>query len=332
MMVLHIHRRGPRTTASFSIMAPPVLSTPEQYQELLDSVDTFLLDCDGVLYHGSNVVPGIKQVLPMLRRAGKKIIFVTNNASKSRRMYVDTFRKLGLEAQAEEIFGSGYASAVYLSKVLNFPKDKRVYVIGEVGLEEELDSVGIGHSGGTDPEDRVFMEKDGFGDIKPDPSIGAVLCGFDIHINYKKYAKAFSYMRDNKDCHFLLTNQDPTYPTSFATGDPDQPIRHTIFPGSGSISYPLVYASKRTPTVIGKPNTTMMDAILAEHQFDPKRALMVGDNLATDIEFGINSGVRTLLVMGGVTKREAIFGDEPSKTVPDFVMESFGDLAVLDKQ
>ena len=52
-------------------MAPPILSQVEQYQQLLDSVDTFLLDCDGVLYHGSNVVPGIKQVLPMLRRMGQ---------------------------------------------------------------------------------------------------------------------------------------------------------------------------------------------------------------------------------------------------------------------
>ena len=51
-------------------MAPPILSTPEQYQQLLDSVDTFLLDCDGVIYHGNNVVPGIKTVLSMLRKSG----------------------------------------------------------------------------------------------------------------------------------------------------------------------------------------------------------------------------------------------------------------------
>lgn len=56
---------------------------------------------------------------------------------------------------------------------------------------------------------------------------------------------------------------------------------------------------------------------------------MVGDNLSTDIEFGLASGVRTLLVMGGVTKREQVFGENPSKTVPTFVMESFGDFATL---
>jgi 4-nitrophenyl phosphatase len=89
----------------------------------------------------------------------------------------------------------------------------------------------------------------------------------------------------------------------------------------------------------------MMDAILAEcvfhapplalsltyhrHHFDPKRALMVGDNLLTDIQFGLNSGVRTLLVLGGVTKDEQVFGENASSIRPDLVMNSFGDFAVL---
>lgn len=54
-----------------------------------------------------------------------------------------------LTAGQEEIFGSAYASAVYLSRVVNFPKDKKVYVIGQEGIEEELDAVGIQHVGGT---------------------------------------------------------------------------------------------------------------------------------------------------------------------------------------
>jgi len=273
-----------------------------------------------VIYHGPVVVPGVKEVLSMFRKAGKKLIFVTNNATKSRRMYKATFDKLGIDVTEEEIFGSAYASAVYLSKILKFPKDKRVYVIGQDGLEEELDKVGVAHCGGTDPEDRVFIESMDYSSIVPDPTVGAVLCGFDAYVNYKKYCKAYSYLRDDPNCHFLLTNQDKVFPT-----------HGTTYPGSGSMSYPIVYAlsGKREPTVIGKPNTIMMDAIIAEHQFDPKRALMVGDNLLTDIEFGINSGVRTLLVMGGVTKREQIFGPNPSEVVPTFVMESLGDFRVL---
>jgi 4-nitrophenyl phosphatase len=58
---------------------------------------------------------------------------------------------------------------------------------------------------------------------------------------------------------------------------------------------------------------------------------MIGDNLSTDIEFGLGSGVRTLLVFGGVTRKDQVFGDDASPTVPDFVMESLGDFAVLAK-
>ncbi|KAK8869633.1 hypothetical protein IAR55_000201 [Kwoniella newhampshirensis] len=301
-------------------MAPLVLSSPEQYQKLVDSVDTFLLDCDGVLYHGPVVVEGVKTVLNMLRASGKKVIFVTNNATKSRRKLQAALNKLDLNASLEECFGSAYASAVYLSQVLNFPKDKKVYVFGEEGIEEELDAVGIAHCGGTDTEDREFKPPIDFDSFKPDPSVGAVLCGFDSWINYKKIAKAMTYLRSNPKCELILTNTDATYPT-----------HGSQFPGSGSLSIPIVNSSKRTPIVIGKPNTTMMDAIIADHKFDPSRALMVGDNLATDIEFGLNSGVRTLLVMGGVTSRDQVFGDKPSHVVPDLVIESFGDLAVLAK-
>lgn len=93
---------------------PPFLKTPEEYRQLVDSVDTFLLDCDGVIYHGPEVVEGVKEVLTMFRAAGtsscslclgrahwsgKRVIFVTNNASKSRRMYKTTFDKLGIQVK-----------------------------------------------------------------------------------------------------------------------------------------------------------------------------------------------------------------------------------------
>lgn len=98
-------------------MSPPFLETLEEYRQLVDTVDTFLLDCDGVIYHGPVVVEGVKEVLKMFRAAGKpettcdfvcgsylmgtgkKVIFVTNNASKSRRMYKTTFDKLGIEVK-----------------------------------------------------------------------------------------------------------------------------------------------------------------------------------------------------------------------------------------
>ena len=98
--------------------------------------------------------------------SGKNILFVTNNAKKSREMYKKAFDGFGIQASVvrrcgcsslstglsslqEEIFGSAYASAVYLAKILNFPKDKLVYVIGEEGIEHELKSLDIQFAGGT---------------------------------------------------------------------------------------------------------------------------------------------------------------------------------------
>lgn len=76
----------------------------------------------------------------------------------------------------------------------------------------------------------------------------------------------------------------------------------------------------------------MMDAILAEHQFDPKRALMVGDNILTDIAFAGNCDMRSLMVLGGVTPKDQVYGPKKNKDiVPTYVMNSLGDFAVLSK-
>lgn len=84
--------------------------------------------------------------------------------------------------------------------------------------------------------------------------MGLVIDRIPAHTSdYVKISKAFTYLRDNKDCHFIITNEDATFPTN-----------GTLYPGSGSMSAPLRYALKREPTVIGKPNSHMMDAILAE--------------------------------------------------------------------
>lgn len=96
-----------------STMVPPILSTPEHYLELIDSTDTFLLDCDGVIYHGPVVVEGVREVLALLRAKGKKLIFVTNNARKSRAMYKKTFDKLNIEVkEVSKDLGGGRGTPV----------------------------------------------------------------------------------------------------------------------------------------------------------------------------------------------------------------------------
>jgi 4-nitrophenyl phosphatase len=170
----------------------------------------------------------------------------------------------------DEVFGSAYAAAVYLSSVLNFPKDKRVYVIGMSGLEDELRSEGISFIGGTvsitssvilqrashlllqDPADNTLSTP---GEIPPDPSVGAVLVGLDTSINYTKLSRAFRYLHSNPECAFLATNEDSTFPSDKG-----------LLPGAGAILAPLVTAlgPNRPVTAIGKPSSLMLDAIKAK--------------------------------------------------------------------
>ncbi|WVN86671.1 uncharacterized protein L203_101843 [Cryptococcus depauperatus CBS 7841] len=273
-------------------MSPPFLQEPEEFRQLVDSADTFLFDCDGVLYLGQQIIENAKAVLDFLRQSGKRVVFVTNNSTRSRRQLKANFDQLGLGASLDECFGSPYASAVYLKEVLKFPSDKKVYVFGHEGIEEELDEVGIAHCGGSDPDDRSFDAENDDHSIYQnlDPNVGAVLCGADNWINYKKITKAVTYLH-NPDCKLILTNPDHAYPGQSG-----------IFPAAGAISSPIVYASRRTPLIIGKPSKIMLDAVNAHHHIDPARTIMIGDNLYTDIEFGINSGIRTVLVLSGVTK------------------------------
>ncbi|KAI6112387.1 HAD-like domain-containing protein [Pisolithus croceorrhizus] len=246
--------------------------------------------------------------------SGKRLLFVTNNATKSRRSYKTKFDQLGIEAHVDEIYGSAYAAAVYISSVMKLPKDKKVYVIGMSGLEEELRNEGVSYVGGTDPAD-CTLESFSLADFTPDPDVAAVLCGLDTAINYTKLSKAFHYLHRGPSCQFLVTSEDSTIPST-----------HGLLPGIGAVSALLRFALNRDPLSVGKPAKTMLDCIQAKVHFDPKRTIMIGDRLNTDILFGQTGGLATLLVLTGVTSEENITGPNASTIVPDYVTPSIADL------
>ncbi|KAF8909755.1 p-nitrophenyl phosphatase [Gymnopilus junonius] len=295
------------------------LNTREDYQKLLDAYDTWLFDCDGVLWRGDHLIDGVTEVLDILRRLNKKIVFVTNNATKSRKTYKQKFDQLGISIHVDEIYGSAYAAAVYLSTVVKIPKDKKVYVIGQSGLEEELRDEGLTYIGGTDPADNTLAQFD-LSNFVLDPDVAAVVCGLDTQINYTKLSKAFQYLTRNPGCLFIATNEDSTYPTW-----------HGLLPGAGAVSAPLRYALGKDPICTGKPSTTMLDCVKAKVHFDPSRTIMVGDRLNTDILFGQQGGLATLLVLTGITSEDEIIGPNASAIIPNFFTQGLGDFRVIDK-
>lgn len=220
----------------------------------------------------------------------------------------------------DEVFGSAYSAAIYTSRILHLPPSKRtVFVLGESGIEQELDSESVPHIGGTDSSLNRTITSEDFSSIASghalDPSVGVVLAGLDYHINYLKLSLAYHYIRAG--AIFLSTNTDVTLPSA-----------GKLFPGAGSISAPLIamLGGQQKPISLGKPSLAMMDAIEGKFKFDRKKACMVGDRLDTDIRFGIEGGLGgTLAVLTGVSSREDFEG-EGKEVIPLAFVDRLGDL------
>lgn len=292
-------------------MAPQKLATSSDYQEIIGRYDTFLFDCDGVIWRGNTAIPGVAQTLDMLRVKGKRLIFVTNNSNTSRSHYVTKFAKFGIKVAVEEIFSSAYATAVYLREMVQFGPDQLAYVIGGDGIRSELAEVGVTSVG---HDDNAQITLNTLGEVEPNPRIRAVVFGIDYDICYRKLAQAHINLTENKDCLFIATNDDRTLPGG----------KH-MYPGTGALLNSLVYSTQRTPLVMGKPNQPMLDCVMEKFHLDPARSCMVGDRLDTDILFGIKGGLSTLCVLTGVVgETDVLSSDQPQAT---YYTSSLGDFS-----
>lgn len=286
--------------------------------KFIEKFDVYLFDCDGVLWSGDHLFEGTVEVLELLRGKGKQVIFVTNNSTKSRADYKKKLIAMGIPATEEEVFGSAYSAAIYISRILSLPADKRtVFVLGESGIETELTSENVNHIGGTDPMLRRDMTPEDYVSVASgaalDSSVGVVLAGLDFHVNYLKLSLAYAYLQ--RGAVFLATNIDSTLPSSRA-----------LFPGAGAISAPLIKMVGRDPVALGKPSQAMMDAIEGKFHFDRKKTCMVGDRLDTDIKFGIDGGLGgTLAVLTGVMRKEDL-EKVGEKSAPMAYVDRLGDL------
>lgn len=289
------------------------------FEEFMDSFDTIVTDCDGVLYINNDPIDGVVKALNTLRRYGKKIIFATNNSTKNRYQCAQKLRKLGYIAETNEVFPTSYASALYL-KQMNFTRS--VYVLGSQGIADELNAVGIKNFGvGPDATPDEWVP--GHACFKVDKHVGAVVIGFDNQVSFKKLAKACSYVK-RPDCLFIASNADESFPSL----SPD-----IFVPGPGLYVSAIKAGTGRDPTVLGKPGTYFFDIIRSQHPtIDPARTIMIGDRLTTDMPFGHNNGMSTLFVQSGIgTKDEMIeystSGDyEDQLCAPDYYLPSLASL------
>lgn len=285
--------------------------------ELLDSLENVLFDCDGVIWRGDQAIPGAPDVINSLKKNGKRVFFVTNNSTKTRRMYADKLAKMGFNATEEEVFGTAYCSAIYLKSTCKLKG--KVYLIGSNAMKQELLNVGIEQVGaGPDPITGVQID---WANVPLDPEVKAVLVGFDEHFNYMKLNRALQYL-NNTECLLVGTNTDTRLPLEGGKA----------VPGTGCLLKAVETAAQRKAHVVGKPSHFMFDCLASQYGLDPAKTLMVGDRLDTDILMGSNCGLKTLLTLTGVSTVADAMEHQKSGCpdrlgmVPDYFVETIAEL------
>lgn len=255
----------------------------------MDGIDLVALDCDGVLWHGNSPVAGAQEALSVLKAAGKKLYFVSNNSQYTVDQFTAKVKAMGFGAFAErgKLWNSCMATQRYLEGHRT-SDDDAAFVIGSDGLKEAVANAGIRMAHASIADDKLEPMK--CAQIPLDPGVKSVIVGFDRAVSYVHLALAVRYLLENAGCKFIVTNRDFQFPA----GD----VR---LPGTGAIVSAIETGARRPPDVItAKPSPLMLQSIMAEARTPPDRVLMVGD-LWSDVAFGHRAGTRAALVLSGVT-------------------------------
>lgn len=193
------------------------------------------------------------------------------------------------------------------------PAGKKVYVVGQAGICEELDLAKVPYIGG--PADAGKTVEFGPGiKLEHDHDVAAVIVGLDTAINYYKIQYAQLCINENPGCKFIATNLDALTHLTDAQE----------WAGNGCIVGAIKGCTGKEPILVGKPSPLMIDYIVEKYAVDKARICMVGDRLDTDVLFGTNNGLKTVLTLSGVTKVEKLLSDE-NQIIPDFYVDSIKD-------
>jgi HAD superfamily hydrolase (TIGR01450 family) len=247
-----------------------------------------LVDLDGVVYRGADPVPGVAAVLAARAAAGDDVVYVTNNSMHYRADYVTRLAEMGAPVSADRIVSAPRATALYLRE--REPTVNRVLTVGAGGLDRELRDVGLEVVNAGFVAERMAKEGlDGVGAAgRPD----AVIAGVDPQLTYLRIAAAADCVRTG--ARFIATNRDPTYPTE-----------RWIRPGAGSIVAAIEVACGVTPITIGKPEPLLMEEAALAAGRDAHEAIVIGDGILTDLAAAHRVGARCVLMLTGVSTREA---------------------------
>jgi HAD superfamily hydrolase (TIGR01450 family) len=268
-----------------------------------------LVDLDGVVYRGTEPVPGVAAVLADRAARGDHVVYVTNNSMHYRADYQTRLAAMGCPVAPDTVVSSARATALYLRE--HDPAIQRVLVLGGSGLERELRDAGYDVVTSGTAATRMSQEPiDGFAAAgNPD----AVVVGLDPNLTYARLVVASDSIRAG--AHFIATNRDPVYPTE-----------RGLRPGAGSIVILLEAATAVVPVSIGKPAPYLLEAAAHAVGREPSDAIMIGDGIPTDLAAARAVGARCVFMLTGVTSRAEVEA-LPAEQQPDVIAADAGELA-----
>ena len=237
--------------------------------ELLRNKKGFICDMDGVIYHGNQILPGVKDFIAWLYREEKIFLFLTNNSGKTPQELQEKLAKMGLHVDKDHFYTSALATASFIASQ---SPNAHVFVIGEPGLYNALYEKGI---------------------ILDDTAPDYVILGESFSYNYENICRAVRHVQNG--AKLIGTNYDLTGPSE-----------QGIIPACRAFVKPIEMVTGKEAYYIGKPNPLMMRTGLNMLGVHSNEAVIIGDRMDTDIVSGIESGLDTVLVLSGVSTRKTV--------------------------
>ena len=245
---------------------------------LADSSDALLLDLDGTIYLGGQVIPHVEPVLVEAAKRGARPMFVTNNASRPPAEVAEALNGMGVAADPADVLTSPEAAASMLAD--SHPAGAAVLIVGAKALSDAVAAVGLRP---------VRLAVD-------DPV--AVVQGHSPDTGWRDLAEACIAIRSGVD--WVASNTDTTLPTD-----------RGLLPGNGAMVHALMAATGLSPRVAGKPNRPLLDE--AVRRSGSRTPLVVGDRLDTDIEAGVLADMPSLMVLTGVSTAADLLAAPPAR-------------------
>ena len=276
-------------------------------RELVDDLKGIKLavfDLDGVVYRGQTLIKNVDKIIQELKDLSIKVVYNSNNSTITRQMYVERLNGLKIPCKYSDFYTSASITAMEITKI---KEHSNIFVIGEIGLREELKS--MGHDVIKRPSKSSYDD------------IDFVIVGLDVHFNYNNIAIAQRCILEGH-AQFYATNADVTLPVSDG-----------LMPGAGVMVNAVETCTGKKPIkIFGKPQPHGIDMILNDLKIPASKAVIFGDRAETDILAGNRAGIITALVLTGVYSKEMV--DELEKKsdtierslLPDLTFNTLDDI------